>query len=261
MVRSPPSSRIEILNAGGFRSDGRRQYELRATTFDLAPHAGADGAARVSHGLTHVLATVFGPREAKQRAQTAHDRASVHVEVLVPVFGSGERRRRGRGDKRTLELAATLKSTFEAAIQTALYPRAQIELHVHILHQDGSVLAAALNACTLALAAAGIPLRELVCAVSAGAHAAAPLLDLTALEEQDVPHLTVAVLPRAGTVVLASMETRLHVDRFAELFALAGEAGTVLHREMRRAVGERTTALVDAMGVGRRREDAMEEDE
>lgn len=94
------SSRIEILNEGGFRSDGRRQYELREMTFDSTAQAGADGSARVAHGLTEVLVSVFGPREARVRAQTLHDRAALHVEATIAPFSSAsDRRRRGRGDK------------------------------------------------------------------------------------------------------------------------------------------------------------------
>ena len=93
------SSRIEILNEGGFRSDGRRQYELRETTFDSTVQAGADGSARIAHGLTEVLVSVFGPREARVRAQTLHDRAAIHVEATIAPFSASDRRRRGRGDK------------------------------------------------------------------------------------------------------------------------------------------------------------------
>jgi exosome complex component RRP41 len=69
-------------------------------TFDSTAQAGADGTARVAHGLTEVLVSVFGPREARVRAQTLHDRAAIHVEATIAPFSStSDRRRRGRGDK------------------------------------------------------------------------------------------------------------------------------------------------------------------
>jgi exosome complex component RRP41 len=47
-----------------------------------------------------VLVSVFGPREARVRAQTLHDRASIHVEATIAAFSTSDRRRRaGRGDK------------------------------------------------------------------------------------------------------------------------------------------------------------------
>lgn len=244
------SSRVEILNDGGYRSDGRRQYELRDISIDLAQQGTADGSAVLTHGLTQVLVTVFGPREAKMRSQTLHDRAVLNVEVNVLPFSTGERRRRARADRRMLELAATIKTTFEPVVQTGLYPRSEIDVFVHVLQQDGGLLQTCINATTLALATAGIPLLDFVCAVSGGVHATSPMLDLTTLEENDLPHVTVAVMPRTNKVTLVTLETRLHVDRFGEIFKLACEAGQTIHKEMRRAVKSRTSALITAMGGG-----------
>ena len=52
-----------------------------------------------TQGLTQVLVTVFGPREAKSRSQTIHNRANINVEVNIVPFSTGERRKRGRNDK------------------------------------------------------------------------------------------------------------------------------------------------------------------
>lgn len=154
--------------------------------------------------------------------------------------------------RRVLELASTIKSTFEPVVQTSLYPRSEIDVFVHILQQDGGLIQASINATTLALISAGIPLTDFVCAVTGGVHSSSPMLDLTTLEENDIPHLTVAVLPRTKKVTLVTMETRLHVDRFGEIFRLACDAGQVIHKEMRRAVEQRTKKLVGAMGLGPR---------
>ncbi|KAG6840930.1 hypothetical protein C0991_003188 [Blastosporella zonata] len=200
-------SRVEILNEGGFRSDGRRQYELRDMSIDLSQQGQADGSAVVTHGLTQVLVSVFGPREAKMRSQTIHDRANINVEI---------------------------------------------DVFVQVLQQDGALLQACINATTLALVNAGIPLLDFVCAVTGGVHSTSPLLDLTFLEENDLPNVTVAVMPKTGKVTLVTMETRLHVDRFEEIFRLAGDAGKVIHGEMKSAVRSRTSTLVTAMGSGSR---------
>jgi exosome complex component RRP41 len=164
-----------------------------------------------------------------------------------------------------LELAAMIKATFEPVVQTSLYPRSQIDIFVHVLQQDGGVLQAAINATTVALINAGAPLADYVCAVTGGVHAAAPMLDLTALEEADLPHVTVASMPRSGNLTLVSMETRLHIDRFEEILRLAGEAGAVIHKEMHAVVRERTKSLLDGLNTGLRAsntgDEAMVEDE
>lgn len=149
-------------------------------------------------------------------------------------------------------MAATLKSTFEPVVQTNLYPRSQIDIFIQVLQQDGGLLQACINGTTLALVNAGIPLLDFVCAVSGGVHSTSPMLDLTLLEENDIPNMTVAIMPKTGKVALVTLETRLHVDRFEEIFRIAGDAGKVLHAEMKGAVQTRTSALVTAMGSGLR---------
>lgn len=83
-----------------------------------------------------------------------------------------------------------------------------------------------------------------------------PLLDLTNIEESDLPNLTVAVLPRTGKITLLTLETRIHVDRFEQMFQMAGAACKVMHGEMTTAVQRRTEKLVKAMGKGRDLQDA-----
>jgi len=170
--------------------------------------------------------------------------------VDVPVFSGGGGTKRGRGDKRTLEFTSNIKSTFEPIIQTQLYPRSQIDIFVQVLQQDGGLLQASINATTLALIDAGIALTDYVCCITCALHDTIPLLDLTNLEESDLPNLTAAVLPRTGKITLLTLETRIHVDRFEEMFGLAEAAGKVIHAEMLRAVTTRTQKLVQAMGKG-----------
>ena len=69
------------------------------------------------------------------------------------------------------------------------------------------------------LITAGIVLFDFACTVLSGAHSMEMLLDLTTLEENDVPHLTVASMPRSGKVTLVTLETRVHADCF-EVFRL-----------------------------------------
>jgi len=257
------ASRIEILNDGALRSDGRKQYELREIDIDFSLQGSADASVTMRHGLTEVQVSVLGPREAKVRSHTIHDRANINVEVHIAAFSTGERRKRTRGDKRTLELASLVKSTFEPVVQTHLYPRSQIDIFIQVIQQDGGLLPACLNGTTLALATAGVAMFDFVCAISGGVHSTSPLLDLNTLEENDVPHISVAVMPRTGRVTLVTMDTRLHLDRFEEIFRLAVDASKVLHDEMRTALEKRTQSLIAAIGSGEKmdhtKEDGTEE--
>jgi exosome complex component RRP41 len=132
-------------------------------------------------------------------------------------------------------------------VQTTLFPRSQIDVYLQVLQQDGSLLQACINGTTLALISAGIPLSDFVCAMSSGVHDISPMLDLTLLEENDIPNATVAVIPRKQKVLMVVTETRLHLDRFEDAFRLACQSGKVLHREMKDTFCRKSEGLVSAM--------------
>ncbi len=55
----------------------------------------------------------------------------------------------------------------QATIKTELYPRSQIDIFVEVLQADGGNYCACVNAATLALIDAGIPLKDYVTACTA----------------------------------------------------------------------------------------------
>jgi exosome complex component RRP41 len=106
----------------------------------------------------------------------------------------------------------------EASVLVHLYPKSKISIDVWVLCDDGGRLCAAINAATLALVDAGIPMKDLVCACSAGggsdSASSSILVDLNKREEnmqhgQPAVYLPCAMLPQRGTVVLAQCEARL----------------------------------------------------
>ncbi|RKP15343.1 ribosomal protein S5 domain 2-type protein [Piptocephalis cylindrospora] len=215
-------SRNELISPEGLRLDGRRANELRRHTAKLGPLSQADGSAFLQHGHTKALAAVYGPREPRHRAHAMHDRAYLNIEFNIAPFATGERKKRNKSDKRLLEMAHFVKQTFEPVIMTRLYPRSQIDLYIQILQDDGGALHAAINASTLALIHAGIPMKDYVCAVSVCCYKDASLLDLNRMEENtEHADLTVAVLPKSGDISLLQMESRLHADKLSDLMDLS----------------------------------------
>lgn len=130
--------------------------------------------------------------------------------------------------RRVSEMQTTIASAFARTIFTKLYPRSLITLSIHVLSQDGSLLAACLNACTLALIDAGVPMKDYICACTAGStssyssndEAADPLLDLNTMEEQELPFLTVATVGDSDCVSVLVMETRVQVGRLEGMLAV-----------------------------------------
>ncbi|CAB4069344.1 RRP41 [Lepeophtheirus salmonis] len=173
---------MELLSDQGLRLDGRKSDELRRLRCRLGAFSwSADGSAYLEMGNSKVLAAVYGPRE---------PRGINHKIILLPLW-----------------------QTFTACIQTELYPRSQIDIFVEVLQTDCGHYCASVNAATLALIHAGIPLRDYVCACSASLIKETPLVDINKLESSlGGPELILASLPKSGEIVHLEMSQRFHMD-------------------------------------------------
>lgn len=176
-------SRIEYVNISGLRVDGRRPREVRRLQAEMGVFHKTDGSAIFEMGNTKVLAVVHGPREATRRGE--HDEAIINCEyscvastgaaaapshwphaprppAAVPElhfspawptkpcsiapFATSERRKRRGGDRRITEAAAALKQCFATVIESKLYARSQIDIHIQVLQSDGGAMAGACGA-------------------------------------------------------------------------------------------------------------------
>ena len=233
---------FELLSDQGLRLDGRKAGELRRLQCRMGVYGQADGSAYLEQGNTKVLAAVYGPHDMRDsRLRALHDRVVVNCQYSMAVFSTGERKRRPRGDRKSQEMSQHLKQTFEATIKTELYPRSQIDIFVEVLQADGGNYCACVNAATLALIDAGIPLVDYVSACTASLVADTPLVDVSSLEATTGgPELTVAAHPKSGQIVLLEMSHRFHMDHLDKVVevALGGcrDIHTILDTVVRRHV-------------------------
>ncbi|KAI1374228.1 ribosomal protein S5 domain 2-like protein [Hypoxylon crocopeplum] len=226
-------------NLALLRIDGRRWNELRQLRGQIRTQAAADGSSYLEMGNTKVMCVVSGPSEDGKRrggqaggsTSSAPNAADIVVSVVVGGFSTVDRKRRARGDKRIQELQSTLASSLASVLHTHLYPRSTITISLHVLSQDGSLLACLVNASTLALTDAGVPMSDYLVACSAGStssHAAGderadPLIDLNGQEEQELPCLTLATLGATDKVGVLVCESRVQVSRLEGMMAAAAD--------------------------------------
>ncbi|RCV46538.1 hypothetical protein SETIT_9G539600v2 [Setaria italica] len=160
----------------------------------------ADGSALFEMGNTRVIAAVYGPRE-------------VHCEYRMAEFSTGDWRRKPKGDRQ-----------WRASILTHLMPCSQIDISVQVLQADGGTRSACINAATLALSDAGIPMRDIVTSCSDGYLCSTPLLDLNYIEDSaGGPDVTVGILSKMDKVTLLQMDAKLPMDTFENVMGLATE--------------------------------------
>ncbi|KAI0158281.1 ribosomal protein S5 domain 2-like protein [Xylariaceae sp. FL1272] len=223
------------------RVDGRRWNELRRLHAQIRTQAAADGSSYLEMGNTKVMCVISGPSEDASRRKNISNSAStaqtpggadVTVSIVVGGFSSVDRRKRARTDKRTTEMQATIAKALATNLHVHLYARSAISISLHVLCQDGSLLAALINASTLALVDAGVPMTDYLVASTAGStsshsagdESADPLVDLNTQEEQELPFLTLATLGATDKVSVLVCETRVQVSRFEGMMASAADA-------------------------------------
>ncbi|KAM4688267.1 exosome complex component RRP41 isoform 2-T2 [Discoglossus pictus] len=196
------------------------------------------------------MVVVYGPREIRgSRSKTLHDRAVVNCQYSMATFSTGERKRRPHGDRKSSEMTLHLKQTFEAAILTQLYPRSQIDIYVQILQADGGNYCTCVNAATLAVIDAGIPMRDYVCACSAGFIEDTPLADLSYVEEAaGGPQLALALLPKSDQIALLEMNSRLHEDHLERVMDAASKACKDVYAVLDQAVREHLQEVATLVG-------------
>ncbi|KAJ9132110.1 Exosome complex exonuclease RRP41 [Pleurostoma richardsiae] len=246
------------------RVDGRRWNELRRCQAQIRTQAAADGSSYLEMGNTKVMCVVTGPAEPRKGAgagvgagaggggREQNREAEVAVSVIVAGFSSVDRKRRGRMDKRVQEMQSTIANALSATLHTHLFPSSTITFSLHVLSQDGSLLAALLNASTLAAIDAGIPMTDYVVACTAGStssyaaadEAADPLLDLNHQEEQELPSLTVATLGDSDRVAVLVCESRLQISRLEGMLAVGIDGCKQVREILDQVVRDKGVAMV-----------------
>ncbi len=211
----------KLIRDDGRRHDGRLLDELRPVRMEVGVLRNADGSAIVEMGKTKVIAAVYGPREMHPRHLARPDRAIIRCRYHMAPF-STEERKSPAPTRREIELSKVIREALEPVILSHLYPRATIDVFIEVLQADGGTRTAGINAASLALADAGIPMRDLVAAVAVGKVDGVIVLDIDEVEDQygeaDMP---VAMAPAFDEVTLLQLNGTLTPDEFKKAMELA----------------------------------------
>jgi len=243
-------SKLEYVDLSGLRIDGRRAHELRNINAKLGVLTQPDGSAIFEIGITKVLCAVYGPRECTLRSKELHDRMLVQVEVSTLPFASGEHKKRSRGDRQIGELTTMLKESAEALLLTSVHPRSQIDIVIEVMQSDGSLKAACLNAITLALIDAGLPMRDFMVACTAGCIDGRVIVDTNYIEDSARgPELVVAYLPNQDKVVTCQLEPKLSLETLGPVMEAALQGCKELYKMLHAMVLEHSCQLATNRGT------------
>jgi exosome complex component RRP41 len=202
------------------RDDGRAFDELRPLKIEAGVLERADGSAYLEFGGNKVLVAVYGPRESYIRRFQRPDRAYIKCRYNMAPFSVDDRKRPGP-DRRSIEISKITAEALQPAVILEKFPRSVIDIYIEVLEAEGGTRCAGITAASVALADAGIPMRDMVVACAAGKFNDQVVLDLSEIEDKegqaDVP---VAIMPRSGEVTLLQSDGSLTPAEFEKALDL-----------------------------------------
>lgn len=229
---------MELIK-NGRRMDGRRFDELRPIKIKAGVLKKADGSAYVEWGGNKIIAGVYGPREVYPRHLQDPTKAIVQCTYNMAAFSVSDRKRPGP-DRRSVEISKITSEALGHAIFTEQFPRATIDVYMEVLQADAGTRCTGLTAASVALADAGIPMRDMVVSCAAGKVDDEVVLDLGKAEdnlgEADLP---IAIMPRTKEIVLLQMDGHLTEDEFNKAMNMSMDACMKIYEMQKNALMEK----------------------
>jgi exosome complex component RRP41 len=221
------------------RLHNRKAHELRPVVMKVGVIPNADGSALVSLGKTTAVAAVYGPRPLYPKHMQESNRAILQTIYMMAPFSTDERVRPGPS-RRTQEICKVTRESLEQVVCLEEFPKATIDVYINIIEADAGTRTAGINAASLALADAGIPMKDLVAAVAAGKIDSDYVLDLEGKEEDATDcDLPIAYSPRTKKITLIQMDGDLPVKDAKEVMNLAIKGCEELYEKQKKALAER----------------------
>jgi exosome complex component RRP41 len=230
------TNRPELLKDGK-RLDGRAFNELRPIKIEAGILKNADGSAYLEWGNNKVLAAIYGPKEAVPKHFADPAKAIIKCRYSMAPFSGLSDHGRSGPNRRATEISKVTKEVFENVVMLNEFPGGEIDIFIEILQSDGGTRAAGITAASVALANAGIHMRDIVYAVSAGRIGEHVVLDVNMIEDNysdaDMP---MAISPRNGDVLLLQMDGGFTREQLNEAMGMVLEAGKTISRVQREAL-------------------------
>ena len=221
------------------REDGRKADEIRPIVMKAGVVPNANGSALVSFGNTTAIAAVYGPKILHPRRLQLPDRAFLRTVYNMVSFSTKERARPGPS-RRSKEICLVTRQALEPAVFLEEFPKTGIEVYIDVIEANAGTRTVGINAASIALADAGVPMRGLVTSVAAGKIGNDYVLDLAGKEEEKTAcDLPIAYLPEDDKISLLQMDGDLSAADTKKVMELAIKGCKLLYKKQREALEER----------------------
>jgi exosome complex component RRP41 len=239
MILGGKESDVVLLDENGIRCDGRKIDEPRRIMIKAGVLKNADGSAYIEFGENKILAGVFGPRDVHPKHMANTDSGILRCRYHMSPFSVSERKNPAPS-RREIEISKVIKEALQPAVMLEQFPRTAVDVYIEILQADGGSRCAALAAASVALADAGIPMRDMVSACAAGKVADTIVLDVNNEEDQagqaDMP---VGYMPNMEKITLIQLDGILTPDEYKKCVETAIEGCKKVYELQKKALHDK----------------------
>jgi len=228
----------EKLIVKGKRLDGRALEDMRTVKMGVGVVERADGSAQAIFGRTEAIVSAYGPRKLYPRFLQESDTGILRCRYNMAPFSVEDRKRPGPS-RRSIEISKVTRLALEPATFLTDFPKTVVDVFIEIVRADGSTRVTGINAASIALAAAGIPMRDLVTACSVGKIDDKLVVDLNGLEDNNSEaDVSFAMMPSKDKITLLQMDGLLTKEELFELLDLAKKTCKKIYEMQKSALKE-----------------------
>jgi len=209
------------------RYDGRKEDETREIKVKVGVIPRADGSAEFSFGDTKAIAAVYGPRKLHPKHLENPEKGILRCTYDLASFSVDERKRPGLS-RRSQEISHVITKAFNSVVNLDAFPNTVVDVIIEVFQADASTRCAGINAASIALAHAGVPMNDLISSVSMGKIGDSIVADLTKKEEDyeekgeklatDIP---IAFSAREGKITLLQADGKVGIEDLKKAIEMA----------------------------------------
>ena len=221
------------------RTDGRKVDEMRPINAKVGVIPNADGSAMFSSGDTIAVAAVYGPRKLHPQHQQKADTCVLRCTYNMNSFSVSDRIRPGPS-RRSTEISKIIEWALSPVVMLKKFPGTVIDVHINIIQADAGTRCAAINAASMALAHAGVPMKNLVSSISIGKLDKQLVVDVNKDEEdwEEGEGATDIPISMTGDSKLThvQLDGNISKDQMNESIKLAEKACKEIHEIQKKAL-------------------------
>ena len=225
------------------RADGRKFDETRKIEAKVGIIPNADGSSYFKIGNTWAYAAVYGPRNLHPKFLQDPSKGILRCNYnMMPFSSSGERVRPG-GSRRSKEISLVTEKALLPVLDLVEYPNSVVDVFIELPQTEAGSRCAGICAASMALADAGLAMKDLVAAISVGRVDDKLVVDLNYLEESypegPVADIPVAMMPNQGKITLLQMDGLVSKDNLKKLLEMAKKACKDIYEIQKKALKEK----------------------